>query len=237
MEASHGGWTQDYGQMSFLQQDWSTIGAYTQPYYTGTIIQDDSPVGAAVLEVPPASSTPSWCEPHFLQRDRTEPSVYWPQTNPVDCWGGHQSGSLTSTFHTVRVLASSSPCNFTDTSQDVQTPYHPSVDSSGAGTIQTYRYSPYETPHSQSNKYTDMGAGPSYSVLQATPHVTCPPANPSGGSSEATADAETPLIITEEEETSVSNFYCSHVPHVTEWVFDVRRQPRQIDGGPSMRET
>ena len=111
LEASHGGWTQDYGQMSFQQHYWSTTERYNQPYYTGTISRDDSPTSTAPLEVPPAISAPSQCEPLFFQQ---ELSVFRPQTGLLDCWGGHRSGPFTSTFHVVGVLASS--YNSVDTS-------------------------------------------------------------------------------------------------------------------------
>ena len=65
--------------------------------------------------------------------------------------------------------------------------------------------------------------GPSYFIPQPTSHMTGPPINPSGGLSEATADAEIQPTVTEEDTAPVSNFYCSHVPHVTEWAFGVRR--------------
>ena len=92
----------------------------------------------------------------------------------------------------------------------------------GAWTMQTHRYSSYEMPHSHSTKYTNTEAGPAYFAPQPAPYTSHPPTNPSGGLSERTADAEQANNITEEEEIQVSNFYCSHVPHVTEWVFDIR---------------
>ena len=48
-------------------------------------------------------------------------------------------------------------------------------------------------------KSTNAGAGPTYFVPQPVPYMTCPPTNPSGGSSKAMAGAKHANTITDEE--------------------------------------
>jgi len=81
---------------------------------------------------------------------------------------------------------------------------------------QTRRYQPYEIPRARSNEYADAEAGPSNLAPPLVSYAAPPTTYPSGGSSEATADAEGDKTVTEEDVTPVSNFYCSHIPHVTE---------------------
>jgi len=82
--------------------------------------------------------------------------------------------------------------------------------------MQTWRFRSYETPHARSNEHTDAEAGPSGLAAPFIQYVAPSLTNPSGGSSEATADAETNHTVTEEEAAPVSHFYCPHIPHVTE---------------------
>ena len=109
--------------------------------------------------------------------------------------------------------------------------------------MQTPWYSPYGMPHSHSTEYTDIEAGLSYFAPQPTSYMTHPSTSPSEGSSEAAADVKHPNKNREEEVTPASNFYCSHVPHVFEWVFDVSRsgtaqlRPSHLDGGSGMGES
>jgi hypothetical protein len=104
----------------------------------------------------------------------------------------------------------------------VQTPYQ-----SGIGSTRTksrYRQiMPYPTHHARPNEHANAEPGPSNLAPQPTRSRARPPKNPSGGLSEATADAENNKTITEEDAGRVSNFYCPHVPHVTERVSGVRR--------------
>ena len=65
-------------------------------------------------------------------------------------------------------------------------------------------------------------AGPSNRVSLSFPDGDWPATQPTGGTSETTADAEHDKPITEDDETPVSNFYCSPVLHVTDRLFDVR---------------
>ena len=105
----------------------------------------------------------------------------------------------------------------------MQNSYQPDVDPIGVGTIDMWQTEPYLTHYTDSDEYANTEAGPLYFVPLHTPYMAQPFTNPSGGSSEATADAETHQTFTEESVAPVSNFYCSHVPRVTESVFDVGR--------------
>jgi hypothetical protein len=74
----------------------------------------------------------------------------------------------------------------------------------------------------RTNEHRNAEAGPSTLALPPVPYVGPPTSQPSGGISETTADAETKETITEEDEAPVSDFYCSHIPRVTESLFGVR---------------
>jgi len=70
-------------------------------------------------------------------------------------------------------------------------------------------------PRARLNEYANAEAGPSNLAPPLVSYAAPPTTYPSGGSSEATADAEE-QTVTEEDVAPVSNFYCSHIPHVTE---------------------
>ena len=79
----------------------------------------------------------------------------------------------------------------------------------------TRRFQPYVAPRTHTNERRNAEVGPT--ILVPPPTYLAPStANPSGGISEATADADNDQTFTEEEVNPVSNFYCSHIPHVTE---------------------
>ena len=86
----------------------------------------------------------------------------------------------------------------------------------------TGRLQPYGMSGARPYKHRNAEAGPSSLVPPAVPFIDLPTPQPSGGISETTADAETTQKITEEDKVPVSDFYCSHIPHVTEWSFGVR---------------
>lgn len=65
-------------------------------------------------------------------------------------------------------------------------------------------------------------AGPSAQLPPPIPHGTRPTAQPIGGTPETTADAETNKPITEEDETPVSDFYYSLIPHITDRLSGIR---------------
>ena len=71
--------------------------------------------------------------------------------------------------------------------------------------------------------YETTEAGPSTYIPPHIPHDTPPTTQPTGGLSETAADAEQDRTITEEGESPVSDFYCSHIPRVTDCLFGVRR--------------
>jgi len=82
--------------------------------------------------------------------------------------------------------------------------------------MSTWRFQPYGTPRGRLNERANAEAGSSTLPLPSIPYVTLPTTYPSGGTSEATADAENNNSTTEEDTAPVSNFYCSHIPHVAE---------------------
>jgi len=92
-----------------------------------------------------------------------------------------------------------------------------------------WRFSPYGTLPARPNEYRNAEAGPSTLVPPPAPYLALPTINPSGGISEAAADAANNRTDTEEDVAPVSNFYCSHIPRVTERLFGVR-QPGDPEG-------
>jgi len=78
----------------------------------------------------------------------------------------------------------------------------------------SWRFQPHGASHARPVEHENAVAGPSN--LVPIPFVKPPTTYPSGGLSETTADAENDQISTEEDAAPVSNFYCSHVPRVTE---------------------
>lgn len=102
--------------------------------------------------------------------------------------------------------------------------------------IHAWRTEAYFVHRTDSDEPANAEAGSSSFVPQHITYMAQPPTNPSGESSEAMADDENPKTFTEEHAAPVSNFYCSHVPRVTEWVFGVGRQgPSQGQGSRSIR--
>ena len=90
------------------------------------------------------------------------------------------------------------------------------------GAIGLRRFTPYETYNTRHGMYGNAEAGPSTRLPPPIPHSTWPTIPPTGGESETTADAEQNQSVTEEEETPVSDFYCSPVHHVTDRLSGVR---------------
>ena len=84
------------------------------------------------------------------------------------------------------------------------------------------RYQPYGTSGASRIKNVNAEAGPSTIVPPHIPCVGLPIQQPTGGISETTANAANKKI-TEEKEAPVSNFYRSHLPRVTKWLFGVKR--------------
>jgi len=110
----------------------------------------------------------------------------------------------------------------TFTQENVPTFYPSSAGPTRTESLPAGRFQPYGTPRARLNNYGNAEAGPSALVLPPVPYVDQPTLQPSGGTSEATADADQTKHVTEEDRATVSNFYCSHIPRVTEWSFGVR---------------
>lgn len=98
----------------------------------------------------------------------------------------------------------------------------PWPDATRAGVMGGRRFTPYGTYNAHPSTYWNAAAVASTQVPQPVPCGTWPTKQPTGGSSGATAAAEQTNQITEEEESPVSDFYCSPVPRVTDCLFDVR---------------
>ena len=84
------------------------------------------------------------------------------------------------------------------------------------------RCMPYDTYHGRTGTYGNTEAGPSNQASPPFPDGDWQTTQPTGGISETTADAKQNKKTTEDNETPVSNFYCSPVPHVTDRLFGVR---------------
>jgi len=80
--------------------------------------------------------------------------------------------------------------------------------------MSTWRFQPYGASRARPIEHENAVAGPSnlVSIPSTAPLTT----NPSGGLSEETADADNNQQVSEEDGAPVSNFYCSHIPRVTE---------------------
>ena len=92
----------------------------------------------------------------------------------------------------------------------------------------------YAVPRTHPSGHGNAEAGPSTLVTPSVPYIDLTVPEPSGGISETTADAKTDAPVTEEDGVSVSNFYCSHIPRVTERSFSVSR-PRRPES-PAAKE-
>jgi len=104
----------------------------------------------------------------------------------------------------------------------MRTSYQPSAGPSRTGPIQMGRFQPYGMSRVRPSEHRNAEAGPSTLVVPPAPYLSLPTLEPSGGISETTADAENKQTTTEEDKIPVSNFYCSHILHVIEWLFGVR---------------
>jgi len=105
----------------------------------------------------------------------------------------------------------------------MRTSHQPSTGPTRTGMMPGWQFQPYGTPRARPNEHMNAEAGLSTLMPPLIPYPALPTAGPSGGLSETTADAEFDQPITEEDTAPVSNFYCSHIRHVTERSFGVRR--------------
>ena len=78
------------------------------------------------------------------------------------------------------------------------------------------RSRPYGVRRVHENEQRNPEAGPSTSVTLPDLYVDPTGSQPPRGISETTADAENDLSSSEEGEASVSDVYCSQIPHVAE---------------------
>jgi len=157
------------------------------------------------------------------------------QTIPLDYWGTNQSGASTSASYVVGVRFQSSSPHPADTFPQGSVNTHwPTTGPTRAEITRAGRYQPYGVSRTRQNWYGNAEAGPSTLVAPPVPYVDLPPTQPSGGISETTANANTNQSTTEEHRATVSHFYCSHIPRVTEWLFGVRN--RSGAGFPAAKE-
>jgi len=140
-------------------------------------------------------------------------NVHQPRAVPHDYWGVSQGQPPASTFYAVggAQLSSRNPVDLS-TQEDVHSFYQPNTGPGGGGLMPVGQFQPYGTSGAYLNELGNPEAGPS---TQAPLHAP-PMPRPSGGRSETTADAEIDQTFTEEHRATVSNFYCFHIPRVTE---------------------
>ena len=100
---------------------------------------------------------------------------------------------------------------------------HMRTDPTRSEPLHAERYQPYGTSRTRRVGHVNAEAGPSTLMPPHFPYVGLPIPQPTGGISETTANAANNKKITEEKEAPVSNFYRSHLPRVTKWLFGVRR--------------
>ena len=84
------------------------------------------------------------------------------------------------------------------------------------------RFSPYGIYSTPPSLCENTEGGAVTQILPTIPYNTSATTQPTRGTSETAADAEQNKKITEENESPVSSFYCSHVPRVIDCLFDVR---------------
>jgi len=153
-----------------------------------------------------------------------ESNTHQPQAVPFDYSGTDWSWLLTSVSH-VESSGTQWPLHNsfdTFTQEDVHALHPPNAGPTRTELLSVEKFQPYRMSRARLDKHRNAEAGPSNLGFSPIPYVSQPLSQPPGGISEATADADTTNISTEEDRATVSNFYCSHIPHVTEWLFGVR---------------
>jgi len=137
---------------------------------------------------------------------------------PHDYWGASQTRHPTNTFYAVGgvQLSSRNPVDVF-TQEDVCAFHRPSTGLVTAGMTSMGQFQPYGTSSTYLNGLGNAEAGSSILASLSAPRIP----QPSGRGSETTADAEN-QTSTEGHRATVSNFYYSHIPRVTEWSLGVR---------------
>ena len=153
-----------------------------------------------------------------------EPNTHQPRTVLFNYSGANHSGFSTSDSH-VETSGVQWPLRKpfdTFMRENIHGSYPPDGGPYRTELLPAGRFQPYGMTRARLDRRSNAEAGPSNLVLPPTPYINQPSSQPPGGISEATADADTTITITEEDRAAVSNFYCSHIPRVTEWSFGVR---------------
>ena len=203
--------------------DWSADYQQAQSYHSGYLSGDSPFATTAASEMSTAVQIPSSGE-YQLE----ELGAHQSETVPLNYWGANQSGASTSMFSVVDYRVQSSLRNPADTfpQGNLNASRWPRTGPIRADMTQTGWYQPYGVSRTRPNLYRNAEAGPSTLVAPSIPYIGLPTTQPSRGISGRTANATTTHPITEKVRASVSNFYCSHIPRVTEWSFGVRNPSR-----------
>ena len=168
---------------------------------------------------PPAGQRAQYHHPNLSTRDCSLASANFYQLGAVqtDCWEINPNGPPASyAVGSGAQLSSHIPVD-AFIQEDVHALHQPSTGPTRAGPMPMGRFQPYGTSSAYLNEPGNMEAGSSTLAPLAVPLIP----QPSGGRSETTADAEF-QTFTEEHRATVSDFYCSRIPRVTEWSLDVR---------------
>ena len=148
-------------------------------------------------------------------------------TAPFHGWGDHQGGYATA-LYPVRLEAHSPSHCFTDPFSllHVRTNHQPKTGPARTGKDRKQRHQPYGTDRARGTEGTGAVAGPSTLPPSPVLSVRSPTTQPSGGTSEATTDAENDQLTQEEDEVPVSNCYRSRIPRSAHRSFGVRSPKR-----------
>ena len=89
--------------------------------------------------------------------------------------------------------------------------------------LDSWRFTPYGGYSARPITHGTTVARPSTHIPLYIQHYAPPTIQPTGGLSETAANAEHNQTYTEEDESPVSDFYCSRIPHVSDRLLDVRQ--------------
>jgi len=202
--------------------DWDSEYKLFRSRRPGSLDQGGSVTNMASSERSTAVPGPSSAsEYHSLSLEGL--GAYRSHTVPLGYWGASQSGVPTSAPYIGGGRVRSSLRNPIDAipRESAATSHWPMTGPNTRAEVVPPGW--FQSTQSRANCHRNPEAGPSTLVAPPAPRIDPPTPQPSGGTpdSETTADAETQQT-TEEDRTPVSNFYWSHIPRVTEWLFSVR---------------